>query len=183
MSHLERPTASARRQAGFTLIEGLATSSVLVIGLLAMTTTSAVVSTVRDEAVERELAESAMVTLVEALEAAAAGPEEVEGAWADSIVRRYAWDGTTGPSIEVEGLEPWNDRATVASVELIMDETVRDEELSSPAGMPRDLNGDGEATSTDVSLDAVMLPVVVSVRWLNGSGENELTQVVYLQRP
>ena len=48
--------------------------------------------------------------------------------------------------------------------------------------MPRDLDGDGVASNTDVTSNASLLPAIVEVRWRHGGGEFEVKQVVYLLR-
>ena len=51
-----------------------------------------------------------------------------------------------------------------------LDETVVDEAL----GMPRDLNGNGKATDTNVSTTYTLLPVRIQVQWATPGGQREL---------
>ena len=48
--------------------------------------------------------------------------------------------------------------------------------------MPKDLNGDGEALTADVRADALILPVIVRVRWEGAAGQREFTQGFWIAR-
>jgi prepilin-type N-terminal cleavage/methylation domain-containing protein len=167
---------------GFTLIEVLVTASVLLIGLLAMTSTSVVVNSLRKSSADRSIAQAAIQAIVEDLHASAreAGTEPVN--WANDILAVYGPGGIPGDTFPVEGLEPWPGEANVATVALITDETTTDAGLQVAAGMPRDLDGDGAASNTDVSATASLLPAIVRLRWRGDAGQQEITQVVYLLR-
>ena len=102
--------------------------------------------------------------------------------WAPTILERYGARGTDRSPIEVPDLEPWESESSVATVQLVVDETATDTLLGIAAGMPRDLDGDGAATSNDVSANATLLPAIVRLRWSGNSGQQELTQVIYLLR-
>jgi len=59
--------------------------------------------------------------------------------------------------------------------------TVR-ENLSIPQlGMPRDLNGDNVVDGADHTADAILLPVLVRVRWTGSTGSRETALTVVLR--
>ena len=160
----------------------MVTASVLLVGLLAMTSTSVVVNSLRRNASDQQVAQSAMQAIVEDLHAAARSADSSASNWANDIIAIYGPGGIPGNSFPIQGLDPWNGNPNVASVQLITDETETDGGLGVAAGMPRDLNGDGNATSTDTRGTAALLPVIVRVQWRGAAGQQQLTQVVYLLR-
>lgn len=158
------------------------TAGVLMIGLLAMTSTSVVVNSLRRNASDQQRAQAAIQAIVEDLHATARSADEAPAAWASEIIAAYGPGGTPGDEFDVDGLDRWQDFPTVAEVEIVTDETTTDAALGAAAGMPRDLDGDGVADSPDVTGSASLLPVVVRVRWQGASGRHQLHQVVYLLR-
>ncbi len=168
--------------AGFTLIEVLVTASVLMIGLLAMTSTSVVVNSLRRNASDQQRAQAAIQAIVEDLHATARGADNDELNWANDILVSYGAGGTPGPAFDIPGLDRWQANPTVATVNVVTDETTTDAALGAAAGMPRDLNGDGAANSPDVRGSASLLPAIVRVQWQGASGRHQLSQVVYLLR-
>lgn len=168
--------------AGFTLIEVMVTASVLLIGLLAMTSTSVVVNSLRRSASDQQVAQAAMQAVVEDLHAAARAADSDATNWADDVLAVYGTGGVPGDSFPIQGLDPWEGETDVAFVEIITDETSTDGALGVAAGMPRDLNGDGTASTTDIRGTAALLPAIVRVQWRGAAGQQQLTQVVYLLR-
>ena len=65
---------------------------------------------------------------------------------------------------------------------LVTDETRTDAALGCQLGMPRDLDGDGLATNTNVSGTALLIPVVVRARWSGSRGNQAITHGFYLSR-
>lgn len=179
---VRRPSAGTDPQSGFTLIEVLVTASVLLIGLLAMTSTSFVANSLRRNASDQQVAQAGMQAIVEDLHAAAREASDDESQWAQDVIAVYGPGGNPGDEFDIDGLDSWNDFPTVAEVEIVTDETVTDADLGVSAGMPRDLDGDGAANDTDVTDSASLLPVVVRLRWQGASGRHQMSQVVYLLR-
>ncbi len=167
---------------GFTLIEVMVTASVLLVGLLAMTSTSVVVNSLRRSASDQQVAQQAMQAIVEDLHASAREADTSAMNWAGEVMDVYGPGGTPGDVFAVQGLDPWVGEAGVATVQLITDETTTDGALGVAAGMPRDLNGDGVANSANTQTTAALLPAIVRLRWRGSSGQQQLTQVVYLLR-
>lgn len=179
-----RPSPAPRRSstAGFTLIEVLVTASVLLIGLLAMTSTSVVVNSLRKSASDQQTAQGALQAIVEDLHATARAADNDPLNWTNEILDVYGAGGTPGNSFAVPGLEAWAGAANVATVQVVTDETTTDAALGAAAGMPRDLNGDGAVNSVDVRSTASLLPVIVRLQWTGSAGQQQLSQVVYLLR-
>ncbi len=179
---LRAPQVPGGKKAGFTLIEVMVTASVLLVGLLAMTSTSVVVNSLRRSASDQQVAQSAMQAIVEDLHAAARSADSDASDWASDIIAIYGPGGVPGNAFPVQGLDPWAGQTDVVTVQLITDETSTDGGLGVAAGMPRDLNGDGNATSTNTVGTAALLPAIVRVQWRGAAGQQQLTQVVYLLR-
>ena len=53
--------------------------------------------------------------------------------------------------------------------------TLRESMVDAALGMPRDLDGDGVISSTALSKPPMVLPVVVTVRWMSTSGPREIS--------
>lgn len=160
----------------------MVTASVLLIGLLAMTSTSVVVNSLRRSASDQQVAQQAIQAIVEDLHASAREADTSANGWANDILAVYGPGGTPGAGFPVEGLDSWTGEANVATVQLITDETATDAVLGVAAGMPRDLDGDGIASSVNTRSSAALLPAIVRIRWSGSSGQQQLTQVVYLLR-
>ena len=63
---------------------------------------------------------------------------------------------------------------------IVTDETLTDAQLGVDIGMPRDLNGDGDAADADVVGTARLHPVIVSVTWRGPNGTQTLRQPFYV---
>lgn len=167
---------------GFTLIEVLVTASVLLIGLMAMTSTSVVVNSLRRSASDQQIAQGALQAVVEDLHAIAREADDTPANWMNEILAVYGPGGNPGDRFDVEGLEAWEGNPSVATITLVADETTTDVALGAAAGMPRDLDGDGVATNADVTSNASLLPAIVRLQWRGSAGQQQLSQVVYLLR-
>ncbi len=165
---------------GFTLIEVVITAAVLFIGLLAMTSTSWVVHSLRGTHADKQVAHQALQGVVEDLYALSEIAREDEDGWAPTILDRFGGAGNPGPNFNVRGLDPWPGEASVGTVTIVTDETATDIDLGVALGMPRDLNGDGAVNDTNVGDDAVLLPVIVQLRWRGEAGNRQLRQSIYL---
>ena len=93
--------------------------------------------------------------------------------WAGEILETYGPDGSPGNELPITGLEPWAGSNHIATVTIITDETVTDAAIGTDIGMPRDLDGDGLASNSDVTGNASLLPAIVDVRWRHSGGEFE----------
>ncbi len=119
---------------------------------------------------------------VRALRDAARAASEDPALWAGEILAAYGPDGSPGNELPITGLDPWEGSDHIATVTIITDETTTDSELGCNLGMPRDLDGDGLASNSDVTNNASLLPAIVDVRWRHAGGAFEVRQAVYLLR-
>jgi hypothetical protein len=121
-------------------------------------------------------ARSAMDALAREVEIAAAALDPRSETWARDLLAAFAPPHDGFPT----SLEPWEGESAAVRVELYADETLSDRAIGVRLGMPRDLDSDGSATSTDVSRSARMLPVVVRARWRTSAGPRQLTSGFYV---
>lgn len=172
----------APRRAGFTLLEVIVALSVLLVALMAMTSTTVVVHSVDNLDRERRLAVAALTQAIERVQARSSASINADGGWAPAVLEAYEAGGNPGPTFDVQGLTPWDGEAAVGTVQVVTDETATDTDLEARIGMPRDLDGDGLPFSADVSGDARLLPVVVRLRWKGAAGNRTLSQGFYVAR-
>jgi type II secretory pathway pseudopilin PulG len=174
------PQRTIRARAGFSLLETMVGIAVLMIGLLAMTSTSVVVHSLGESDKSRRLATNALRAVIEEVNALSYASTQSELGWAAVMTDAYGTDGQPGATFAVRGLDPWPGLAQVGSVWIVTDEQLTDRQLGAELGMPRDLDGDGLASSTDVSGSATVLPVVVRLRWTGEAGDRELIHGFYI---
>ncbi len=165
---------------GFSLLETVIGMSVMIIGLLAMTSTSVVVHSLDESDKARRLATTAQQAVIDQLNVRAAALVGDEAGWATALTDSYGDGGTPGSTFAVQGLDPWEGMAQIGSVRVVTDETITDDELGGPMGMPRDLDGDGLVSNEDVTASATLLPVVLRIRWTGESGDRELVHGLYV---
>lgn len=150
MQQKNRPGASRR---GFTILEVLMAAGVMVGGLLGLIAALHSASHLQRSTLERNRARAAIQDQI----------EQIYGTpWRD-LVTKYG-PGSPEAAFDVRGLSivPGDITGQVGHIEIFLDETLDRPDL----GLPRDLNGDGDALDTDVSEDKIyLMPFVVSVRW------------------
>jgi Tfp pilus assembly protein PilV len=168
------------QRGGFSLVEVMIATCVLTIGLLALSSTSVVIHSLDRADEARSSAASAMQRVIERTKALSARSAVDPADWSTVMTMALRPAGTIGDIFDVQGLDPWRANPNVGSVQVIVDETVTDADLGVTLGMPRDLNGDGDASDIDVSGEATLLPVIVRVRWGGAGGDRESTQAFYL---
>lgn len=175
---LRRQHPQEGRNSGFTLVETTVVMMILMVGLLAMTSTSVTVHSLRESDRDRRLALAGLESVIEdvrRISDASLGDD-----WSRDLIAAYAAGGTPGPQINLRGLEAWAGNPSVLTVQIITDETTTDAELGVALGMPRDLNNDGAVDDADVSLDARILPVIVRAQWAGVSGNRQMAQGFYV---
>ncbi len=180
MHHHKTQRRLSTRSAGFSLVEVMIATCVLTIGLLALSSTSVVIHSLDRADEARRQATLGLQDVVERIKALSAGSIDNPGGWSQTITPALRAGGQIGPTFQVRGLDPWNGNPTVGTVQVITDETTTDAALGVTLGLPRDLNGDGDASDTDVSGDCTLLPVVVRARWGGSAGNREAVQAFYL---
>ena len=139
-------TRRREREGGFTLLEVAMASVILVISSTAMVA-GLMSSSVAEQGSTRRLT---------AIEAVLSMADEIRATPMASVAT--AFNGT----FSIPGLDDENEAGRVY---VITDETVTDADLPLAVGMPRDLDGDGEASSTNVSTSAVVLLVIIEASW------------------
>ena len=179
MPMIHRLRRSPRSRRAFTLIEVVVTAAVLFIGLLAMTSTSWVVHSLRGTNQDKQIAQQALQGVIEDLYAQSELARESDDGWSVALTDVFA-PGNPGATFNVQGLDPWVGEPTVGTLTMILDETRTDADLGVQVGMPRDLNGDGAVNDADVTDDAVLIPVIVQLRWRGEAGNRQLRQCLYL---
>lgn len=177
-----KTTPVHREKGGFTIIEIVIAMTVMLIGLLAFTSTSLIVHSVSEADRERRLAVSGLRIATQRLQARSTAAIESDDGWAVTLTQAYLAGVNPGPTFDVEGLDPWDGLPNVGSIQVITDETTTDADIDVNLGMPRDLDMDGLAVSNDVSNSAEILPVVIRMRWSGGGGDRELVQGFWVSR-
>ncbi len=169
----------ARRRAGFTLVEVIASSAVLVIGCLGLS--SAITSSARlmDLNRQRTLAHEAARAQMEALENATfaqvfalydASMADDPNGIGTAPGRNFAVAGLNAQRGDADGLPGEILFPTVADAGLQLTENYVDPRL----GMPCDINGDGVTSAGGLAGSYSILPVRVRVRWRGPTGNSTL---------
>lgn len=175
-----RGRSSPTRRDGFTLIELAIATSILMIGIVSVLSASSQMNSLRVVNRERTLAQNAVRSLSERIHAASEGFSDDPTTWAADLVAAYGPGGAPGQHFDVLGLAPAADGERVGTVAIGVDERATDAELGRDLGMPRDLNGDGDATDADVSASARILPVTLTLRWRGENGVHVLRHGFYV---
>lgn len=173
-------SAALHGKQGFSLVEVAILMVILALGLLAMTSTSIAVHTLRECDRLKQIATEAMQSLTEETQAFSQSALDHPDGWALRMHDAYGPSGFRTDRIQVEGLSPWPNRTDVFEIELVIDETKTDQELGVELGMPRDLDRDGDVDNADVRAAARLLPVVLRARWRSPGGERQATHGFYV---
>lgn len=162
------------------MIEAVVVMSILLTGLLAMTSTSVTVHALRESDRERRLANSALDSIIEDIKSISSTQVGTDPTWSQNFVNAYAVGGDPGPQYQVNGLTPRDGEPSIITVSVTTDETLTDQELGVNLGMPRDLDNDAAIDNADVTATATILPVIIRVRWDGTSGNREIVQGFYV---
>jgi len=171
-----------RTTSGFSLLEVTLSITVLLVALLAATASTLKMAGLRRVTRERMLAQNAVRAVSERLQSLADRGTTDPAGWNAVVLGGLAAGGEVGPTFDVQELTAREGAASVGTVELVTDETTTDAALGTQLGLPRDLDGDGAATSADVSTTARVFPVVVRARWHGAAGNSEIVHAFYLAR-
>ena len=174
--------AHGARRSGFTLIEVSLAMTVLLVAMLATTATTLRAHSLRRTNRERVQAQNAVRGAAERLQSLAARAVDDPAGWSTTVINSVAANGDVAPTFDVPELTAQANQATVGTITLVTDETRTDAALGCQLGMPRDLDGDGLATNTNVSGTALLIPVVVRARWSGSRGNQAITHGFYLSR-
>ena len=166
---------------GFTLIELAVSMSILLIGIVSVVSATSRMHGLRKHNRERIIAFNGLRSMAERLSAQSfrLSREDPE-TWSTELLAIYGPGGTQGDVFDVRGLNVDRGEENVGRILFVTNETWTDADVGAQAAMPRDLNGDGDENDPDVSADARVLPVVLSLQWYGQSGSQTLDHVIYL---
>lgn len=173
-----------RTRRGFALAEVAVSLAIFALSASILAQTYRAGHDLRAQAHEEGLATTAAQTALELM----------RGARFDEVVRRFDPDpfndprgpGTAhGATFDVPGLEPASDDPDGVVGEVVLPilnvgtevapvYQFREDVGPTELGLPRDLNGDATVDDADHTLDAVLIPVVVRVRWQSQRGPRQL---------
>lgn len=166
---------------GFTLAELALAMTMLIVALVSISAATLRTHTLRRHNRERTLAHNAIRSTAERIHSLSYRTLETNAAvWAQTVLGRYGPGGTVGDQFDVEGLDPVAAGGRVGTIRIVTDETVSDADIGARLGMPRDLNGDLDAADGDVSADARLLPVVISVTYRSGTGQTTVRHAFFV---
>ena len=172
---------SVNRRCGFTLVELALAMTMLVVALVSISAATLRTHSLRQQNRERTLAQNAIRSVAERIhsfsyQTAAENP----AFWVQDLIGRYGPGGVVGDTFDIEGLNPVGAAGRVGRIQIITDETATDAALGVDLGLPRDLNGDLDAVDGDVSLDARILPVIITVDYQVSSGVRSTSHSFYV---
>lgn len=153
--------------------------AVVTVALYALTSTVWRLHALNEANQERRLAENALQSICEQVHSVSAAAQSNPAGWARTLSTAFASDGHPGNRFDVPELVSLPGVESIGTIQVVTDEELTDSDLGFPVGMPRDLDGDGVIASADVSATALLLPVVVVLRWKGGSGERELVHAFF----
>jgi hypothetical protein len=154
--------------------------TILVVALVATTASNARMGGLRRSNRDRVVAHNAVRSIAENVQAIAqAGATDPNG-FGNHVVAALSAGGTLGTTFDVPELTPVQGQTHVGSITVVTNETSTDTALSAELGMPRDLNGDGDALDTNVTAASRLLPVIITLRWHSQSGDQRIVHPFYV---
>jgi hypothetical protein len=159
---------------GVALVEILVSLTLLAVGMLSLIATLAQNSRLQRATHEKHLAAMGAESVLEDLRRAEFGDLLVD----------YGPGGSPGPHFDIRGLSARSSDADghVGRLSFLRDETATDS-VAGRFGLPRDLNGDGDAADINVSASYRLLPVRVEIEWSGVSGSSYLEFHAVLAQP
>ena len=154
--------------------------TIMMIGIVSVISATSQMHSLRKQNRERTLAQNALRSMAERIHATSYGLSQDPGTWATELLAVYAPGGSFGNTFPVEGLGEPATGVPNGSIQIGLDETAPDEDFGIELGLPRDLNGDGDDDDEDVTLDARVLPVVLTLRWRGETGQNTMRHGFYV---
>lgn len=174
----------ARGSAGFTLLEVTIAMGIFAVASAILVHTFHAGQGLRTQAREESSAMNAAQAVLERMRGTPFG--ELLARYDDDPANDPLGPGTApGATFAVAQLSPTADdpdglcgevRIPVVDVGVagVVDVQVREDVGDPELGIPRDLNGDGSIDSRDHRSDAIIVPVIVTVRWQSRKGPREL---------
>ena len=161
-------------------MEVIVFTAILVMGFLALTSTSLTVHSLRRANDERRIAGIALDSMIQEIRQTADGLSGSDPAWGTNVVAACSPGGVLGDTFDVRGLQPQVDAQAVGTIQVVSDETLTDLELETHLGLPIDLDNDGAVDNIDVRGTAQILPIVVRVAWQGAAGPQEIRQELFV---
>lgn len=165
---------------GTRFVERMVLLAILLIGSLAITSSTIAADTLERSNQERELAEEALQATMEAARAISIASRDKPAGWGMAVTAAFDAGGSIGNTFDIPGLDRWASESAVGTVEILRNETLTDAEIGLELGMPRDLDGNGVADNPHVGEHARLLPIVVTLRWDGAAGKRQLVRSLYL---
>ena len=182
VGRINKRQAQAKR--GFTLVEVCFSMVVLMVGVLAITSTTLRIDALRRRNHEAANAQLALRRVAETLHShAAIARSQSDGDTSNTFSEVFLSlaEADFGDGFDVPGFTPLPGEETVGTLELVTSEVRTDAQLDVLMGMPRDLNGDGDVFDLDVSEDARLIPAVVRLSWRGPNGDMASAHPVWVQ--
>lgn len=173
-------TRRARARSGFTLVELTVSMTILMIGVVSVVSATSRMHSLRKFNREATIAQNALRSMSERIHAQAYRLSLEEAGWAEDLLEVYGPGGTFGDEFDARGINVVTGEPSVGTIEIFTDETLTDVEIGHQLGMPRDLNGDGDAADGDVSGDARILPVLLTLQWRGETGVRTVRHGFYV---
>jgi Tfp pilus assembly protein PilV len=167
-------------KAGFTVVEMALATVTLMVGVMSISAATLSMYNLGRQDREKAQAYNAVHAVAERINSASAIAAADPSTWAATMLGAYGPGGAVGDTFDIRGLTAEDGANSVGTILVVTDETLTDEDLGIVIGMPRDLNGDGDALDTDVSVDARMLPIVITARWRNKGVEAKFLHPLYV---
>ncbi len=177
---MELSSKRSSRARGFTMIELAVSMSILLIGIASIVSSTSRMYALRKYNRERTLAQNGLRSTAERIHASAYGFSDDSLTWAENLLDVYGPGGSSGNTFSVKGLNVDVNETSVGTVQIVTDETLSDSDLQCQLGMPRDLNGDGDALDADVTQGAHILPVILDLVWTGQRGTSRLKHGFYV---
>lgn len=176
-----RKGTSSSRRGGFTLAETALAMIILLVALLAMSAATLRMHTLRRQNRERSIAQNAVRTTVDRVQAIShEALERDPNTWSQVVVAALSAGGEVGTQFNLAELTPTTVNGQVGSIQVVVDETLTDAQLGMDMGMPRDLNADGVIDNTNVTASARVLPLIIQIQWIGVSGTVTMRHPAYL---
>lgn len=174
-------TRPGRARAGFTLIEVSLAIVMLIVALVAMTASNVRSQVLHRSTHERSQAHNALRAVAERIQSVSRAGVDSSLGWANYVRAAFTpGTGEIGVTFAVAGLVPLEGAATVGTIEVVLDETSTDATVGAALGLPRDLNGDGDAADASVGADARVIPIVLRARWRSPTGVQTMVHPFYV---
>ena len=154
--------------------------ALLMIGIVSVVSATTRMHSLRKFNRERTIAQNTLRSMAERIHARSYAFSDEPENWASDLLGVYGPGGTFGDTFESEGINVALGEASVGTIQIFTDETLTDGAIGHQLGMPRDLNGDGDNTDFDVTGDARILPVLLTLRWRGKQGTVEVQHGFYV---